>query len=376
MGQTLDRRGFLRTTAVIAATASGSIVARRTEARVPTDSTTATAIDGISRQEFFRRAPEVEGPPDRARVRKLLGIPNEIWRVELSDNSDETEIWRYGVERPNGLATLGTVEFDQQWATLTGGRVKPPPTKIISEVKLRAAMGLLHDSETYQADPLQLIRCVNALQPLGKAGVIAVFEQFSSVVDFGYSHDWLFLLMRVLFDPPHPAKPPWTIRVNPVPSSTKSRYPRYPMDIVDGVPIRVFIGSGGGTGQPASIQEELPFYRNSGKLRATKLHPPDDSFTVVDKLIDANPWDIPQTQVRDDSGGRIWGEQILRLVRTAYRPKKDGIWKRATLDQMRAEFTALGCRWSERHQLYVRGDGTFDPIPERRFEYPGAKRVR
>jgi hypothetical protein len=258
----LNRRQLLASGALIAAGLTPvRVLAAPQKRTVRGNSATAFGLDGISRQEFFERAPLVEGTPDRNRVRKLLGNPDEIWRVELSDYSDETEIWRYGVETPNGLATLGTVEFDQQWATLTGGRVKPPPSTIISEVKLRSAMGLLHDSGSYQADPLQLIRCVNALQPLGKAGVLAVFEQFASVVDFGYSHDWLFLLMRVLFHPPHPAKPPWTIQVNPVPASVQKRYPRYPMEIVDDIPIRIFSSSVCGSGQHANIVDELPFFR-------------------------------------------------------------------------------------------------------------------
>ncbi len=328
MSVSLARRNFILASASSFSAFGGACAGgqRSPKAR---DGADAFSIDGLTREQFFRRAPEVEGKPDRERVRKLLGDPDEIWKVNTPADLDSgeirpEEIWRYGVDRPNGLATLGQVHFEKQWTMLVGGRVPPPPRKVISEDKLRSAMSFLYDStsSSINADPLHLVRSVNKLRPLGKDAVLAVLEQFTSVTAFDLWPDWLILLLRVLFEPPHPpSNLPWAANLDAEPNPLQKRYRRFPMMVVGDVPLHVFVFGGGGSGPPARVEDELPFYRKTGKLRDKNLSPTDDPFSVVGKLIEMNPRGEALTPERVNPYSYDCGRQLFRLVRTAFQPK-------------------------------------------------------
>lgn len=148
------------------------------------------------------------------------------------------------------------------------------------------------------------------------------------------------------------------------------------MEIIDGTPLRVFPEEWPGRSS-RTVDDELPFYRKQGRLRARPLRPPDDPFTIVGRLIAANPWEAPRGEDWGDHYCRVFGESVLDLVRTAFRFK--GEYReldRKTLAVIRLQFKTEPVSWSERLGLYVRGDGSHDPVPKRQFEFPGWKRIR
>jgi hypothetical protein len=105
-------------------------------------------------------------------VKRALGEPDDV-RDEFDPDgihwNQVKEIWGYGAAGHLGFPTLGSVYIDEGGVVkdISGGTGAPPPREFFSESQLRDLLRLLArvpaPSGARQADPLAIIRAVNAL---------------------------------------------------------------------------------------------------------------------------------------------------------------------------------------------------------------------
>jgi hypothetical protein len=228
-------------------------------------------------------------------------------------------------------------------------------------------------------DPRRLILAVNTLQPLGKDKALAALSEYLRVSGDTYlqenSPQRVFLILRALFDvPTDPGHMP-PMRVGaPHPSTPKDpkQIPRFPLAIVDDVPVMLVYGySLGGAAAPPGDQVE--YFREHCKLRDKPLVPPDKPLDLYDRAVKVS-------DALDDDGElrRTLGGQLLWLVDTVYRPPWDerthgsggdkfGAWREPfapRLEQARADVAKLDVRWDPKVNRYAFAkDGT--ALPDR-----------
>src|SRR5262249_37589614 len=98
----------------------------------------------------------------------------------------------------------------------------------------------------YEYDPMQIVRAVNRLWPLGKKRCIAVFEEYLRVMPHDEIQTYditcfnLLVVLRVLFDVPrHPGHMPEMYLGESLPSSEDGlkTHPRFPIDLVGDWPV-------------------------------------------------------------------------------------------------------------------------------------------
>lgn len=120
--------------------------------------------------------------------------------------------------------------------------------------------------------PGTVIEAVNALVLLGKDGALAAIEGFLGKQDLAKDpHQGLFLVLRVLFEAdPHP--PMLLGGSRPAPPSSPSSLPRFPIMIVDDVPV-MLVASYTLRGLPEPVTTHVEYYRKHGTLRAAPLAP-------------------------------------------------------------------------------------------------------
>jgi hypothetical protein len=129
-------------------------------------------------------------------------------------------------------------------------------------------------------DPTAVIEAVNALFPLGKDGALKELERFIAGAKLDDDpHHGLFLVMRVLFDAdPHPPLRLGGARLEP--PAQASAVPRFPIMMVDDVPVMLIEGYTLG-GLPEQLPTHIDYYRTQGKLRPAPLAPtPGDKRTA------------------------------------------------------------------------------------------------
>lgn len=120
--------------------------------------------------------------------------------------------------------------------------------------------------------PGTVIEAVNALVPLGKDRALVAIEAFLAKQDLANDpHQGLFLVLRVLFEAdPHPLLVLGGSR--PAPPSSPSSLPRFPIVIVDDVPLMLVAGYTL-RGLPEPVTSHVEYYRKHGTLRAAPLAP-------------------------------------------------------------------------------------------------------
>ncbi len=327
-----------------------------------------------NRRAFSRLLAQIKDGDTPARVAGLLGRPDD---VQYASNAPpyRDEVWCYGTSGHGSLATLGKVDFrGQRVLWVAGAYGLPPSPLVISERELQAGMRFLHpgpEAAGYN-DPLQLIRVTNYLLPLGKAKALAIVSEYGRVGGADWDETWLFLLLRTLFDVPDPPgyMPEMFIgAMAPDPGRDRRKFPRYPIVIVDEVPFSVLWGVSLG-GMPEPIGMDVEHFRKHGTLRTRPLRPPDDPFPSYKKLLQTREWHAVETASPDARSLQEYSGhvllQVLALVRTAYDPPEArqpfAYLKPADYERFHKEFLAIGARWDQKLQMYVRPDGSHHEV--------------
>jgi hypothetical protein len=322
----------------------------------------------------------VRGMPAQ-QIELLLGRPDEIRAglemVQYPDDGEEeepprpTSRWCYGVQSPGSLPTLGIVVINSQGRAIEvcGASGTPPPSKLISEARLRQILTLLDRLEPVDRgiftvyDPLIIVQAVNRLQPLGKQRVLAILHEYIRVTTFTTRNSInsdcpysIFPLLRLLF----------TLPVE----NELNDFNEYVFAVVDDVPLGSTWVGGNSPGIRVNGEMWLSV-QAEGILRSTLLRPPDRPWEMLERQeID------PSWQVDDYHKGllrRNFREAVLMLLRTVYRsplpiPKQpDSIKKHEERWNLAVqELKQLKIRWNARLNSYTFQNGSRlpdEPVP-------------
>jgi hypothetical protein len=147
---------------------------------------------------------------------------------------------------------------------------------------------------------------------------------------------------------------------HPSPPEDRKIAPRFPLALIDDIPIVLVSGYSLG-GQPEPAIAQIAYFAQHCSIRGKPLEPPSDPLAVYAKLMSAPQW------AGDFSG---WDKdrvrnQLLRLIRTVYRvaPNSEGkrefhYWQTSpTWEQIVADVEKLGIRWDRQRQCYVLKNG-------------------
>jgi hypothetical protein len=339
-----------------------------------------------SRAAFAQAMSQVRDDWTKEQVLKLLGKPDDIWPPNDSSNyvMAGDEAWCYGTNGHHTLPTLGRVTFRRgKVLQAVGGEPAPPAPSVIGESELVKHMRAMHRPERSRfsdSDPLRLVQVANDLMPLGKQKAVAVMREYARVS--GRDDTWMFWLARVMFTSSRPGgvfRVPRIGGIVPPPPKDLTKWPTFPIVIVDDVPISLFRGAVL-AGFPEPFGWYLKEHEKEWTLRTRRLTPPDDPFLSYKKLVGTDRW--PLRRVDPTKTGRIIPfaesegyalKEVLTLVRTAYRPPgmDQGSYPYINgldYDRYHDAFLKLGCRWNDARQVYVRRDGSF--TPDKVEEYP------
>ena len=319
------------------------------------------------RTDFTAKLAKVKPGMTADEVKKLLGAPDDI--VTEADPGGITaartvEVWRYGARGRLAFGTLGTVHIqaDRKVQYVFGGKGKPFTG--LPEAELRRLLELIDAVPSYNdvLEPLALVRAVNALHPLGKDRALDVVDEYlrvsSSFDDPG--REGVFLVMRVLFD----ADPMPVMMVgapNVQPGKDPKALPRFPLVIVDDVPLKLVGGYalGGMAQQP---EDDVKAFRKVGKLRARALVP-TATLDSIDKYIEGP---LAKAIPVDDHLRVALYDQALRFFGTVHRPAD------MTVDAWFTHAKDIANRWKTTRGAVAKLGATWNAKTQQ-LELPGGK---
>ena len=331
------------------------------------------AASPLSRAEFAKKMASIpDGTPQRE-VAERIGQPDSRRRGEAF------EVWNYGENGEGTLPTLGYIVFDghSRVKKVIGRVSETPPPGMFDEHELRRLLSFLHQplvslKANYPTfEPRRMIAMANVIQPLGKNRILALTNEYlriTSPYDEGRVSIGLVLLM--LFDvpekpgflPPLVILPYW-----PKPPEDRRHSPRYPIAMIDDVPIllvrRVNAFSSGGAGLNWAGLDGLR--EDKYRLRKTLLMPEPDPFVIPAVLKQRQPWffaafEVPGNWERrpPPSGEEAVGRQVLSLVDSVLaRPMGSDEWPEGKFEQRwrawRSEFLDYRAKWDQNRGMYV-----------------------
>lgn len=319
------------------------------------------------RADFRRASGKIKDGWNKSQVEQALGKPDDVWPANDDRRYVQAgdEVWCYGSNGHHTLPTLGRVTF-RNGRVISWPRSRPNPHKSLKSIReqdIRKYLRLMHkETNPFDfVDPLRLIQVSNALRPLGKAKALALLVEYSYVADWR-DDEWLFWVVRVLFNSKSPGgvfRVPGLGMPALKPPNDLKQWPRYPLLIVDDVPVSFWQGA-----MLRGVPEQFEWYvdrdSQNWEIDAKKLRPPDNPFYIYDRVRASpqhrslNSWEMDRNPALTN---------ILQLVRTAYPPAAQQAHN--DFKTHREAFLKLKCRWDETRQMYVRGDGsiTEDILP-------------
>jgi hypothetical protein len=316
-----------------------------------------------SRVQFAAKLAQVKPGMTTAQVKKLLGAPDDI-KTEKDPGgitaSRTVEIWRYGAVGHLKFATRGSVHIqaDKKVQYVFGG--KGTPYTAMPEDELRRLMQLLANVPSYNdtLEPLALVRAVNALHALGKDRALDVVDEFLRVSSWldDPGREGVFLVMRVLFDPP---MPPMMVGAA-MPAPDPKLYPHHPIVMIGDLPLKLVNGYAL-AGKAQDPESDVAAFRKSGTLRAKPLSPSGTSLDALEAFL-ATPAAKPL-----DKAYLI--EQALRFFGTVYRPanRTPDAWLPdiKMWPAHRAAVATIKPVWNVKTQQLEQRDGSVLPIETR-----------
>jgi hypothetical protein len=153
--------------------------------------------------------------------------------------------------------------------------------------ELKKAIGIVLDNGIVNYHPLDIVKVVNRLMPMGKQEALGVIEQFEQGQPLALeSMCGLFIILRVLFDVPnvpgyHPIMNMGSSQPGP-PIQFKS-LPLFPVMMIEDLPIMMVTGYTL-AGLPDSIGSHIQHFKKKGILRSTLLKPADGQSVTPDYI--------------------------------------------------------------------------------------------
>jgi hypothetical protein len=333
-----------------------------------------------SRAEFYTELAKVEVGWTKDQVEDVLGPPDDTWLASEPHPPmlpDRVDAWCYGTHGRHTFPTRGRVMFAGDKVSSIWGtefwRPAVSPT-VINDAELENALGIM--CRWLRRPPYDglnlghLVRVANCLMALGTEKAIAALDEccrLDGSFDNPIDDEWMHWVVRLAFE----SKTEGGVFALPViglhgqPSDPKT-WPAFPMIEVDGVPI--YAADEPFTfGAPERFYSYFVEHKSEWKARTKPYRMPDDPFLIYQKAVTSPQW--PYALHVDDSRYADWFRpsqgkilrQILTLVETAYQPElsreqryflNGNDW-----EKYHQEFLALGCRWDDARQMYVRKDG-------------------
>lgn len=130
--------------------------------------------------------------------------------------------------------------------------------------------------ETY--DPQVLIDGANALLSLGKSAILDAIDAHLAAEKADFSSFGLFVLLRVLFEPPAGGKHPVMYIGQPDVAAPEDPawIPAFPIAWVEGIPLNLVGGYMLG-GHPEHVADHVAHFRKEGRLRSGPIQAGDKS---------------------------------------------------------------------------------------------------
>ena len=342
----------------------------------------------LSRQEFATAISQLKEEDSAKRVLELLGKPDDV-RTKRDPGGIGTsrtkEIWRYGTAGHLEVATLGQVYIDtKDRVQYVFGAGSPPPSRMFDEQELRQLLIVLGEVPSYNSmwryNPRKVIRAVNLLQPLGKEKALAAIDEYLRVAQ-SWDDDGrkgVFLVLRILFDvPADPGHmPPMMVGAPSVRQPKDAKLlPRFPIALEGDIPLLLSEGFSLG-GQAEQPESHSAYFRKHGTIRAKPLMPTDKPFAALETFATSPRWVFKDGDRRffgDERGRTFLGNQILRLMDTAYRvvPEPYSFGELLPLEEERAalrdkiigDASRLKMQWDGKRNQYTFLDGKTLPEP-------------
>lgn len=332
---------------------------------------------------------EILGKPDDIRTQT---DPAGISRVNTK------QIWCYGTESHLSFPTLGCVYIDESGDSQEsfGGLGQPPRPSLFAEDELNELLRLLDAApglDGYNYNPLPVIQIVNKLQPLGKEKALAAVAEYVRVSDgwssFHGPRFGMYLVLAVLFDLPdgfYSDQAGGFGAPDPGPPKDPNRIPRYPIAIVDDIPLMLVNGYEL-AGMPSRMENIVDFYLVHGRMREKQLVPTNAPLAVIEHLANSPAWIFGDTNLQKTEFSISFGpaddskreksmlmEQVLRLIDSVYQMPTDALGMRLPWDEEQrdhawqkivSDISALQIKWDPRQNSYTFQDGKHLPPVEK-----------
>jgi len=338
-----------------------------------------------TRPEFGRAFQQIQEGMKTLDVLRILGEPDDIRTKNDPRGISWTgvkEIWCYGTHGHLTFPELGHVYIDGDGAVkyFYGTHGAEDLVKALGEAELTRLLQIL-SRVPGEANPRTVIEAVNALQPLGKEKGCAVLGEYLRVArnSDAWWATWerndsevnLFLVARALFEVPekngnkkdrdYPSvsgngflRPPALGAPDPETPKNLELYPRFPLHILDDVPVCLVSGySLAGRAEP--LESHLSILEKEAAWRTTRLKPPENPFSVLEKLRKLDLW---------GNGEKRWGferveVQFCHMVDTVVPSRVN------SLEETVAAFEKSEAVWDAKSSQYTFKDGRFLPKPLR-----------
>ena len=237
------------------------------------------------RAKFLLELGKMQDGTPKDEVARILGKPDRIVVEHVQEGSKDVsqETWLYGTDGPSGAATLA--EFTVYDGKLAYHPVSgnPPDTSVISEGELRKGLHCILDTMPKElgmpdkAMSTWVVKAVNALLPFGEVKCKAIVNECGRIME-GPSllNPFPYFVCYALFDPPQ--QPGYFDIFGPVwyAPVTKDHHaqPRWPIEIVDNVPIIRGQPMSGFGGFAPSFESQFDKLKNRIHLRKSPLSLP------------------------------------------------------------------------------------------------------
>ncbi|MFO0562147.1 MAG: hypothetical protein U0269_29300 [Polyangiales bacterium] len=282
-----------------------------------------------SRESVARALSRVQPRMTQAQVRAVTGAPDDVLTrldPELQPTTIVSELWSFGAAAHGAFPSWGSVGFDARGQVFSvhgaSANLGPPGSAPIAQLPaLFEKLAAVSSLNGHEFDPGTLVDAVGALAALRSEQILDVIAEYLRLAPGWMSLDTqsIFLVLRALFDPPGGQHPALALGAPDCDAAaiSASGLGAFPLAIIAGVPVLLVSGYmlGGLPQQPESV---LPWYRRT-PLPVRRLSPTPERFAS----------ELDRTRFATLDGGNAAGtrarrtmlyEQVLRMVRDAYRP--------------------------------------------------------
>ena len=168
-----------------------------------------------------------------------------------------------------------------------------PPNPKVDPILGSINQARYESSQDY--NPASILIAVNALQPLGKEKALSALQSYLDALsqDEPYDDDatnHIFVILRLLFEPyehgkrfPVPGNFEWRV----FREELQQDWPLNPVELVDGIPFKLFGGGMGFSGQPEHPSSHIEFAKKHCVILSEPLIPKINPLVAAEQIIES-----------------------------------------------------------------------------------------